>query len=154
VHEEVAAHQKWTKRSLHIEGGRTSSELWKWTKRSSLHIGSARRGRRKWTNRSQVKRWTNESALALLGAVTLLATVAADVGLAGVAVVAEVTHLAAVLALNIVHVARLGTLLGHVAFVATVEAAIATTLLQRLLTVSLARAKERLFSSENSLSSV
>jgi hypothetical protein len=110
-------------------------------------VGSERTGLEPW-------KWTKRSALALLVAVTLLATVAADVGLAGVAVVAEVTHLAVVLALNIVHVARLGALFGHVAFVATVEAAIATMLLQRLLAVSLARAKERLLSSGDSLSSL
>jgi hypothetical protein len=144
---------KCTKGSPHIGSGRKGRSTSKVDEQVPSY-GSERRGRRKWTNRSQVKRWTNGPALALLGAVTLLATVAADVGLAVVAVVAEVTRLAAVLALNIVHVARLGALLGHVAFVATVEAAIATTLLQRLLAVSLARAKERLFSSENSLSSV
>jgi hypothetical protein len=119
----------------------------------------AREHAMKWTKRSLAMevdeeiaahlKWTKRSALALLGAVTFLATVAADVGLAVRAVLAEVTHLGTILALHVVHVARLSALLRHVAFIA-----IATTLLQRLLTVSLARTKERLFSSGDSLSSV
>ena len=113
----------------------------KWTKRSQ-HVGSERTGLEPW-------RWTERSALALLGSVTFLATVAADVGLAVRAVVADVAHLGTVLALDVVHVARLSALLGHVAFVA-----IATTLLQRLLAASLARAKERVFFSGDSPSSV
>jgi hypothetical protein len=74
--------------------------------------------------------------LALLRAVTLLATVAADVRLTVRAVVAKVAHLGAVLALHVVHVARLGALLGHVTLVAAVAAATATTLLGRLLAVA------------------
>jgi hypothetical protein len=74
--------------------------------------------------------------LTLLGAVTLLTTVTADVGLAVRAVMAEVAHLGTVLALDIVHVAGLGALLRHVAFVAAVAAATATTLLERLLAVA------------------
>ena len=74
--------------------------------------------------------------LALLGAVTFLATVAADVRLAIRAVVAEVTHLVTVLALDVVHVARLGALLGHVALVTAVATSAATTLLHRLLAVA------------------
>jgi hypothetical protein len=74
--------------------------------------------------------------LALLRAVTLLATVAADVRLTVRAVVAEVAHLGAVLALDIVHVTRLGALLGHVTLVAAVAAATATTLLGGLLAVA------------------
>jgi hypothetical protein len=46
-----------------------------------------------------------------------------------------VTHLAAVLALNVVHVGRFGALLGHVTIFATVATA-AATLLQRLLTIA------------------
>jgi hypothetical protein len=73
--------------------------------------------------------------IALLCTMALLAAVAADVGLAVRAVAGEVTHLAAVFALNIIHVGWLGALLGHVTILATV-AATTTTLLRRLLAVA------------------
>jgi hypothetical protein len=73
--------------------------------------------------------------LALLGTVTFLATVTADVRLTIGAVAGEVTHLTAVLALHVVHVDRLGALLGHVAVSAAVTAATAA-LLERLLAVA------------------
>jgi hypothetical protein len=73
--------------------------------------------------------------LALLGTVAFLATVAADVRLTIGAVAGEVAHLTAVLALNVVHVDRLGALLGHVAVSAAVAAA-AAALLDGLLAVA------------------
>lgn len=73
--------------------------------------------------------------VALLCTMSLFTAVATDVGLAVRAVAREVTHLAAVLAFNIIHVGWLGALLGHVAILATV-AATAATLLRRLLAVT------------------
>ena len=73
--------------------------------------------------------------VALLCTMALLAAVAADVGLAVRAVAREVTHLAAVLALHIIHVGWLGALLGHVTILATVAATTAT-LLRWLLAVA------------------
>jgi hypothetical protein len=73
--------------------------------------------------------------LALLGTVTFLTAVAADVRLTVGAVAGEVAHLAAVLALHVVHVDGFRALLRHVAIPAAVMAA-ATTLLERLLAVA------------------
>ena len=74
--------------------------------------------------------------LALLRAMAFLAAVAADVRLAVRAVVSEVTHLVAVLTLDVIHVAWLGAFLGHVALLATVATAAATTLLRRFLAIT------------------
>lgn len=74
--------------------------------------------------------------LALLSTVAFLAAVAADVRLTVGAVAGEVTHLTAVLALNVVHVRRLGALLRDVAFLAAVAATSTATLLYRLLAVA------------------
>jgi hypothetical protein len=74
--------------------------------------------------------------VALLGAMTLFAAVTTDVRLTVRAVAREVAHLAAVLALDVVHVWRLWALLGHVAFLTTVTATAASTLLRRLLAVT------------------
>lgn len=73
--------------------------------------------------------------LALLRAVALLTTVAADIRLAVRAVAGEVAHLAAVLALDVVHVRRLRAFLGHVPLLTAVTAT-TTTLLGRLLAVT------------------
>jgi hypothetical protein len=66
---------------------------------------------------------------------TLFAAVTTDVRLTVRAVAREVAHLAAILALDFVHVRRLRALLGHVAILATIATTTAT-LLRRLLAVA------------------
>lgn len=63
-----------------------------------------------------------------LGTMSLLLAIAADLRLTIWAIAREVTHLAAILALDVAEVARLGALLGHV----VLRAAVAASLLARL----------------------